>query len=228
MNSEQELMTALGYQFKDRKLLHQALTHPSYSKADNQRLEFLGDAVLQLTMSHILYHNHPEQHEGGLTHQRAVLVREATLAMVARKLKLGKYLYMDHGEEASGGREKDSILADAMEAVLAAVYLDDGYTAALSLVARLWPKLGEAEERIRDAKGELQEYLQARHIETPLYTLVKENGPAHDRLFTVSASIEGETVSTGTGKSKKAAEQYAAELALDILKMKAVGEENET
>ncbi|MDD2648889.1 MAG: ribonuclease III [Eubacteriales bacterium] len=221
MSSEQALMSALGYQFRDRKLLRQALTHPSYSKADNQRLEFLGDAVLQLTMSHILYHNHPEQHEGGLTHQRAVLVREATLAMVARKLNLGEYLYMDHGEEVSGGREKDSILADAMEAVLAAVYLDDGYTSALALVARLWPKLDEAEERIRDAKGELQEYLQARHIETPSYSLIKEDGPAHDKVFTVRASIAGEPVSTGTGKSKKAAEQYAAELALDIMKTKA-------
>ena len=136
----QELMNALSYQFKDPGLLRQALTHPSMGKNDNQRLEFLGDAVLQYIMSDMLYASHPESQEGSLTHLRALLVCEAALSQVARGLHVGEALIMDKGEEMTGGRDKPSVLCDAMEAVLAAVYLDGGMEAARQLVLRHWPR----------------------------------------------------------------------------------------
>ena len=137
------VMEALGYSFRDEALLRRALTHPSMGKEDNQRLEFLGDAVLQYLMSDRLYRRHPDEREGGLTHRRALLVCEASLSQIAEKLHIGEALIMDRGEEQTGGRTKPSVLCDAMEAVLAAVYLDGGMEAARDVVERCWP--GEEE-----------------------------------------------------------------------------------
>ena len=210
-----ELMDRLGYHFKDESLLRMALTHPSMGRKDNQRLEFLGDAVLQLLMSELLYHKHPELREGGLTHQRALLVCEAALHQVALSLGLGQYLIMDKGENKTHGRNKPSILADAAEAVLAAVYLDGGLEAARNVMTAHWPKEGESP--LKDSKGLLQEYLQARGSEPPYYELTGQEGPPHDRVFTVQALVEGRPVAQGRGKSKKQAEQRAAEKAYEIL-----------
>ena len=149
------LMKSLGYTFRDEALLRRALTHPSMGREDNQRLEFLGDAVLQYLMSDRLYREYPEEREGQLTHLRALLVCEAALSQVAARLGIGRSLIMDKGEELTGGREKPSVLCDAMEAVLAAVYLDGGMDAARGVVERCWPKPEEVSRPMQDAMGQL-------------------------------------------------------------------------
>ena len=154
--NEKELMDALGWSFRDEGLLRRALTHPSVGKKDNQRLEFLGDAVLQYIMSDRLYREYPEEREGTLTHLRALLVCEAALSQVASDLGIGRALIMDRGEEQTGGREKPSVLCDAMEAVLAAVYLDGGMEAARAVVERCWPTPGEVSRPLQDSKGRLR------------------------------------------------------------------------
>lgn len=212
------LMKAMGYTFKDEAKLLMALTHPSLGGEDNQRMEFLGDAVLQFLMSDKLYHKYPTMREGGLTHQRALLVCEAALSQVARKIDLGRYLRMDKGEAATHGREKPSILADAMEAVLAAVYLDGGIEAARQMMLRLWPREDEIKNEGQDGKSALQEYLQARGMTTPVYETIDLKGPPHDRTFTAQVLIDGKPMAQGQGKSKKAAEQQAAHQALVLLK----------
>ena len=145
----QQFLSALGYQFKNPALLRRALTHPSMGPEDNQRLEFLGDAVLQYIMSDILYQSHPDCHEGQLTHLRALSVCEANLSQVAKKLHVGEALIMDKGEELTGGREKPSVLCDAMEAILAAVYLDGGLDAARAIILRCWPKPEDVQRIVR-------------------------------------------------------------------------------
>jgi len=212
------LMKAMGYTFKDDSYLKMALTHPSMGGEDNQRLEFLGDAVLQFLMSDQLYHNNPKMREGGLTHQRALLVCEAALSQVARGIELGKYLRMDKGEASTHGREKPSILADAMEAVLAAVYLDGGIDAAKAMMLRLWPRAEEIKNESQDGKSALQEYLQAKGLVTPVYETVDQQGPPHDRIFTAQVLVDGKPMAKGQGKSKKAAEQQAAQAALEMLR----------
>ena len=211
------LMEALGYTFKDEALLRQALTHPSVGPEDNQRLEFLGDAVLQYVMSDLLYASHPSEQEGGLTHQRALLVCEAALAQVARKLGMGEALRMDKGEALTGGREKPSVLADAMEAVLAAVYLDGGMDAARSVVVRHWPRAEDVQRPMQDSKGALQEYLQRDGGEAPTYEIIGQDGPPHDRTFTAKVLCGGNELAVGTGRTKKQAEQAAALAALKKL-----------
>ncbi|HNW86668.1 MAG TPA: ribonuclease III [Candidatus Limiplasma sp.] len=216
------LQDALQYSFRDEALLRLALTHPSTKEArDNQRLEFLGDSVLEFVVSDILFHKYPERQEGELTARRASLVCEETLCFLARELSLGPYLHMGHGEESTSGREKPSILADAMEAVIAAVYLDGGIRAAYALIERLF----RDEEKLsalrgRDDKSLLQEYTQAHELGLPEYTVVEESGPAHMRHFVTEARIRGQAVARGTGASKKAAEQSAARQALDLLNTK--------
>lgn len=210
-----ELMDKLGYQFRNEALLRMALTHPSVGKDDNQRLEFLGDAVLQLLMSDIMYHRYPELREGGLTHQRALLVCEAALHQVALSLNLGKYLIMDKGEEQTNGRDKPSILADAVEAILAAIYLDSGLEGARSVIVCHWPTTGG--NPMQDSKGVLQEFLQARGDTPPLYELIAQEGPPHDRVFTAQVVVDGASLALGQGKSKKQAEQQAALKAYDVL-----------
>ena len=212
------LMEALGYRFHNRALLRQALTHPSMGREDNQRLEFLGDAVLQYVMSDQLYRTHPECQEGQLTHLRALLVCEAALSQVARGLGVGEALLMDKGEEQTGGRDKPSVLCDAMEAILAAIYLDGGMEAARGIVERCWPKPEEVRRPMQDSKGALQEYLQQDGGEAPTYEIVAQDGPPHDRTFEAAVLRYGQELARGTGRTKKQAEQAAALGALRMLK----------
>ena len=210
-------MKALGYTFRDEALLRRALTHPSMGREDNQRLEFLGDAVLQYLMSDTLYRAHPEDREGALTHRRQLLVCEGTLSAVARRLGIGEALVMDRGEELTGGREKPSVLCDAMEAVLAAVYLDGGMEAARGVVERCWPGEEEASMPLQDAKGALQEALQKDGGETPSYEITGQSGPPHAPLFRATVYFRGKAMAEGVGRTKKLAEQAAALQALSGL-----------
>lgn len=216
--SPDELMQHLGYRFHNPALLRRALTHPSVGPKDNQRLEFLGDAVLQFIMSDILYATHPEDQEGGLTHLRALLVCEAALSQVAASLHIDEALIMDRGEELTGGREKPSVLCDAMEAVLAAIYMDGGLEPARKLVETRWPKPEDVHRPMQDSKGALQEYLQRDSGEAPTYEILSQDGPPHDRRFTAAVYRYGKFLAQGTGRTKKQAEQAAALAALSMLK----------
>lgn len=211
------LEKALGYTFRDAALLRRALTHPSMGKKDNQRLEFLGDAVLQYLMSDKLFREYPEDREGSLTHLRALLVCEAALSQVARQLGVGEALIMDRGEEMTGGREKPSVLCDAMEAILAAVYLDGGMEAARRVMERCWPSPEEVQRPTQDSKGALQELLQKGGGDPPEYRITGQRGPAHDPRFEATVYRNGRKLASGVGNTKKHAEQEAAVEALKIL-----------
>jgi ribonuclease-3 len=218
-----KLESRLGYVFRDRTLVRRALTHPSYvlkdREPDNQRLEFLGDAVLQLSVSQALYRRYPEMKEGKLTRRRAALVCEANLAGIARRLGLGGQLLLSNGEELLHGRENPSILGDAMEAVIAAVYLDGGFPAAVSLVERLMGDFEPISTDDKDAKSILQEMLQARGEAAPVYEIIDQQGPPHARVFTARALRgSGEEIGRGTGDRKQRAEEAAAAAALAALK----------
>ncbi len=209
------LQKAVGYSFQNPEHLRLALTHPSTKLPDNQRLEFLGDAVLEFCVSDMLYRKYDSLDEGELTARRAALVCERTLSVIAHSLELGKYLLMGNGEEQTGGREKPSILADAMEAVFAAIYMDGGWEAAREVILRLF----QEEEKLtawrgQDDKSALQEYTQAHEMALPEYEIVGQSGPDHDRHFTAQVKVMGKPVATGEGNSKKAAEQAAAKAAL--------------
>lgn len=208
-------MEALGHPFRNESLLQLALRHPSLGAVNNQRLEFLGDAVLELCVSDILYARHPEMQEGAMTRIRQQSVCERALADVARRLHLGDYMTMDHGSDVSGVRHQDGALADAMEAVLAAVYIDGGFECVSQLIRRLWTIDGTGAE---DAKSRLQELLQARGLPAPHYRLIHEEGPDHARLFTVSVTLGDGREAVGNGNSKKRAEQAAASQMLETLK----------
>lgn len=212
------LENALGYRFQRPAFLRLALTHPSWGAQNNQRLEFLGDAVLQLSMSDIVFRAHPELEEGGMTFRRARMVREETLCAVAKHLNLGQYLRMDHGCEITGGRERPAVLADAMEAVLAAIYLDGGFEPAARVVRTLWPAEQEVPLPVTDNKTALQEYLQAQGHPSPEYQTIEESGPAHLRVFTEAVYSQGKEIGRGTGNSKKKAAQAAAGAALAALR----------
>ena len=210
-----ELQKALEYQFRDPELLRLALTHPSTKLPDNQRLEFLGDAVLEFCVSDMLYHKYPTLHEGELSSRRAALVCERTLSVVALSLELGKYLLMGRGEEQTGGRDKPSILADATEAVLAAIFLDGGIEAAQRVILRLF----EHDEALiawrgMDDKSALQQYTQAHDLSLPEYEVVSQTGPDHDRHFEVRVLVLHNEIARGEGGSKQAAEKAAARAAL--------------
>ncbi len=214
--AQQPLEQKLGYAFLEGSLLIRALTHPSVKQGqDNQRLEFLGDAVLEFCISEMLYQKYPQEQEGELTARRAALVCEDTLCHLAQSLSLGEALRMGHGEEQTMGRSKPSILADALEAVLAAIYLDGGMEAVRGVVLRLY----QAEETLYtlrggDDKGLLQAYTQAQEMALPEYTIIEESGPDHDKHFVAQVSVLSQPVATGEGSSKKAAEQAAAKAAL--------------
>ncbi len=216
-----QLETQLGYHFKDGRLLETALTHPTYAhehpapaQADNQRLEFLGDAVLNLIVGHLLMMHAPNAREGELTRMRARLVSETGLCAQARELDLGAYIRLGAGELATHGREKKSILADTLEAVMAAVYLDGGFAQTFTIVQNLFsPLLGAPEN---DTKTALQELAQKKMRMAPVYRVLGETGPAHEKMFTVEL-ILGDIITTGTGKSKKRAEKSAAGKALKKL-----------
>lgn len=215
---EQVLMRQLGYPFREPSLLRLALIHPSAEAAeDNQRLEYLGDAVLQLCVSQRLFLLFPEAEEGLLSRRRAALVREETLAEAARRFGIGPALRMGQGEAHTGGREKPSVLADAMEAVIAAVYLDGGLKAAQGLVDRVVVDYREERAAVQDAKTLLQEHLQAQGLPTPVYRQVSREGPDHAPQFTSEVISGSEALAAGTGSSKKAAEQQAAFAALEKL-----------
>ncbi len=218
MNGTSDLEKKMGYRFQNRALLRQALTHPSMGKEDNQRLEFLGDAVLQYLMSDKLYRAYPASREGELTHLRALLVCEAALSQVAAGLGMGQALIMDRGEELTGGREKPSVLCDAMEAVLAAVYLDGGMEAAQGVLDRCWPSPEEVQRPTQDSKGALQELLQKNGGETPEYRITGHSGPDHDPRFEATVYQHGIPLAAGSGHTKKHAEQEAALHALEKLR----------
>lgn len=207
----------LGYRFRDPGLLCLALTHPSVtggSGGDNQRLEFLGDAVLELCVSEALFKRHGDMREGDLTFLRAALVREESLAEAARKFGIGQKLTLDHGEEGTGGRDKPSVLADALEAVLGAIYLDGGLEASKAFCDRIFGDYA-AQRTEPNWKSALQEREQAERRAAPAYTVLAEDGPPHARVFTVEARTAAGQASVGKGASKKQAEQEAARRLLE-------------
>ena len=220
MKEPKEFQQKIGYQFNDEKLLTQALTHSSYANekhmkklSDNERLEFLGDAVLEIISSDFLYKNYTDQPEGELTKLRASLVCEPTLAICAKEIGLGDYLRLGRGEDLTGGRGRKSILSDALEAVIGAIYLDGGFANAKEFVLKYILTDIEHKQLFYDSKTILQELIQGRH-EQLSYELIDESGPDHDKQFTVAVLVEGERVSEGEGHTKKAAEQQAAYQAL--------------
>lgn len=219
-----KLEEKLGYVFKNQEYISEALNHSSYANEhrelhidSNERLEFLGDSVLGFVTAEFLFKLHKDLPEGDLTRQRAALVCETSLHEVAQNLGLGEYLKLGKGEEAGGGRTRTSILADATEAVFAAVYLDGGIDAARALIHRvLLDKEGErADELVRDYKTSLQELVQRRNGQTLSYKMVGETGPDHDKTFLAEVLLNGEIVGSGRGHSKKEAEQDAAKCALE-------------
>ena len=221
------LKKSLGYQFHNPALLEEALRHSSYANEhrgdnvfSNERLEFLGDSVLGFVTAEYLFAKHPTAPEGELTRIRALLVCEDSLHEVAQRLKLGEYLKLGHGEESCGGRTRPSILADATEAVFAAVYLDGGIRAASELIHRvLLDKEREetAEAKRRDYKTKLQELVQRTPNQVLTYRLIGEQGPDHDKVFSFAVLLNDTVVGTGEGRSKKEAEQMAAKDALESM-----------
>lgn len=206
----------IGYEFKDRTLLRQALTHSSFSneqkinKMENyERLEFLGDAVLELLSSQFFFERYPSWKEGQLTRVRSSMVCEPALAFCARDIELQDFILLGKGEEATGGRGRDSIVSDVMEAVLGAIYLDGGFDEAKRFVHRFILSDLEQKQLFYDSKSILQENVQKAGKEL-VYQLVSETGPDHDKTFVIEAFIDGECVGTGTGRNKKSAEQQAA------------------
>ena len=221
MNAEQ-FKRLTGYQFKQQGLLLQALTHRSYSRdKNNERLEFLGDSVLNLVISNHIYNRFDAADEGDLSRIRASLVKQATLAQVARSIDLGDHVNLGGGELKSGGYRRASILSDALEAIIGAIYLDSDYaqteTAVLRLFSQQLENIGSATS-LKDPKTRLQEYLQARQQELPVYRVEKTSGKSHAQTFTVNCAIYGgELESQGSGSSRKKAEQQAAEILLQKL-----------
>ena len=223
-----ELSKKLGYTFRQPELLTEAFRHSSYINElgnsdlrDNERLEFLGDAVLDLAISHILMELFQGSKEGDLSKYRATVVNEKGLCRVAQELGLGDYLRLGRGEEVTGGRAKPSILANSMEALLGALYLDAGFNKTKEIIQRLFlPLVGRIDSGgvPNDYKSQLQEYTQEAHKTRPEYVLMEESGPAHDRTFKVALHLNGEMVAKGEGKSKKEAEQKAAKEAFTCLR----------
>jgi len=221
-----DLARKLGHRFKAPDLLDRALRHSSYAHENpgagpsNEQMEFLGDAVLSLAISNLLLTSFPGSSEGELSRGRAALVNARQLAALARQLDLGSYLLLGRGEEQQAGHDKPSLLADALEAVLAAVFLDGGLKAAEALTRRLFTPLLEAIEAPfwQDFKTSLQEFTQARYKNSPGYRLLAESGPGHARHFQVEVELLGQPLARGEGRSKKQAEQQAAHRALEILR----------
>ncbi len=222
-----QLETALGYKFKSEALLEQALTHSSVRgtdarRQDNERLEFLGDRVLGLCIVERLHEAHPKAKEGEVARRYNTLVRAEACAKVAREIGLGQSLRLSASEAESGGRDKDGILADAIEAVLGAVFLDGGFNKARDVVRRVWVGEGggatpEAATGYIDAKSALQEWAQGRALPLPRYASIERTGPDHAPLFTTEVSVKGYQAARGTGPSKRAAEQMAATELLQTL-----------
>ena len=220
-----DLEKAIGYRFSNITLLQNALTHSSYanecwhdSLKSNERLEFLGDSILGMVVAEYLYRNFPSRTEGELTKMRADMVCEKALARVADQLKLGSYLLLGHGEEQTGGRERASILADAVESVIAACFLDGGMVAAQSFIDRFVLRdVPVTKLQNVDYKTQLQELVQQKKNQVLSYDLIGESGPDHDKRFEVALTLNGKVVGTGSGSSKKRAEQAAAAVAIRTL-----------
>ncbi len=227
MSREKEFQGIIRYEFKDESLLRHALTHSSYANehrlpplSDNERLEFLGDAVLEIVASEFLFSNYPNKHEGEMTKLRAAMVCEPTLAFCAGAIRLGEFIYLSRGEEKTGGRERKSVVSDAMEAVIGAIYLDGGMEEAKAFIERYI--LTDIEEKLmfHDSKTRLQEVCQSRYKEIVRYNLVDSIGPDHARTFVVEAVMGDKVLGQGKGNNKKAAEQEAAYQALIRLGIK--------
>ena len=218
-------MQTIGYDFKDISLLEVALTHSSYANeqkkvncCDNERMEFLGDAVLELSSSDYIYKNHSEMAEGKMTRLRASIVCEPTLALCARAIKLDTFIRLGKGEELTGGRSRDSIVSDACEAVIGAIYLDGGFANAKEFVLNFILNDIEHKQLFYDSKTILQEIVQENGTQPVEYILTKEEGPDHNKNFTVEARVNGKVMGQGSGHTKKAAEQAAAYQAIRVLR----------
>ena len=212
-----ELEERIGYSFENKDLLKQAVLHSSYTNEhrmnrlqNNERLEFLGDAVLELVSSDFFYHKYPQYPEGKLTRLRASMVCEPTLAFCTKEIELGKYLLLGKGEEATGGRNRDSIVSDAMEAVIGAIYLDGGFANAKEFICRFILNDIEHKQLFFDSKTILQEIVQSELKKDLTYELISEEGPDHDKLFNTRVLIGQKEVGRGAGRTKKASEQQAA------------------
>ena len=220
-----ELETAIGYRFRNITLLQNALAHSSYANErwhdalkSNERLEFLGDSILGMLVAEYLYRTFPDRPEGELTRMRADMVCEKTLAKVANTLGLGVHMLLGRGEEMGGGRNRDSILADAVESVIAACYLDGGMDAAVQFIQKfILVNVPVSKLQNADYKTALQELVQQKKNQTISYVLVGETGPDHDKQFEVQLLLNGELIGTGSGTSKKRAEQAAARAAIELL-----------
>jgi ribonuclease-3 len=223
-NRHAELERALGYHFSSDELLKKALVHKSFANeklrdpaASNERLEFLGDAVLDLVVAKLLYIRYPDLPEGELSRVRSELVSAPALAELARSLDLGEFLFLGRGEEHSGGRDKDNILADAIEAIFGAVFLDSGIDDATTVITALLDDeaVADVQRESHDYKTRLQEEVQARYGVGPEYVLSSQSGPDHDRIYRIKVLCDGHELGCGSGRSKKAAQQQAACAALD-------------
>lgn len=220
-----DLENAIGYRFRNITLLQNALAHSSYANEQwhdnlksNERLEFLGDSILGMVVAEHLYRSFPDRLEGDLTRMRADMVCEKALASVAIRLDLGRHMLLGHGEEQGGGRERSSILADAVESVIAACFLDGGMDAARCFIEKfILCNVPTNRLQNRDYKTALQELVQQKRDQILIYTLVGESGPDHDKRFEVSLSLNGKAVGNGIGSSKKRAEQDAARAAMEAL-----------
>lgn len=217
----------IGYVFNEKALLKQAITHSSYTNEQKinrtlhyERLEFLGDAVLELVSSEFLYSTYPKKHEGELTKMRATMVCEPSLAFCAADLELGQFMLLGKGEESTGGRNRDSITSDAMEAVIGAIYLDGGMEPAKAFIYRFILSDLEDKQLFYDSKSNLQELVQGKLKKEFHYDLLEESGPEHNKIFKVAVYVEGECFGYGEGRTKKAAEQQAAYKALLLLRDK--------
>lgn len=213
----QELQTKIGYRFRNPKLLESAMMHSSYTNEKhlpkhqcNERLEFLGDAVLELISSEFLFFDNPKTPEGKLTKLRASMVCEPSLAFCAREIDLGSYLLLGKGEEVTGGRDRDSVTSDALEALIGAIYLDGGFASAKEFILKFVLNDLEHKKLFYDSKTILQELVQANFSETISYHLIREEGPDHNKTFFVEVQIGNHVYGEGTGKTKKTAEADAA------------------
>lgn len=223
----EELEKRIGYSFKEKLLLKQAITHSSFTNEQKinklghyERLEFLGDAVLELVSSDFLFRRFPDKSEGALTKIRASMVCEPSLAFCAKDLEIGKFLLLGKGEESTGGRERDSITSDAMEAIIGAIYLDGGLEEAREFINRFVLSDLEDKQLFFDSKTTLQEFIQGELKKEFHYELISETGPEHDKEFVVEVCMEGRVLGNGSGRTKKSAEQHAAYEALMLLKNK--------
>lgn len=230
MSSLKEFQKEIGYEFKDESLLKQALIHSSYANekhmkrlSDNERLEFLGDAVLEAVSSEFLYLNYKELPEGDLTRLRASMVCEPTLAFCAKEIRMGEYVFLGKGEDMTGGRERKSVLSDALEAVIGAIFLDGGFLSAREFVLKKIMNDIEHKRMFFDSKTILQEVCQAQFKQNVTYRLVSEEGPDHAKKFTVEVLVGQDILGTGKGNTKKSAEQEAAYHALIQLKQEDAG-----